>query len=351
MGTCLASRTSAWLALLALLAGSGLACRRAEPRAQSVAPVQPPAEAGPPPAPSVAGPDRLAVLREKDRAWLYERVRGESLATLGPLPGTYEPVLVRCTVAAWTAPSPLTGARLDCIELGAPDGPDGPTWSWFLVFDAAGVRELLDETDVTDRSRTGGLTFPRALAGTWTFDEQGTGGRRTQVVVREETAPVRGTPQKLWVAEMTRWSTAGAAPDRKLVHFLPDLGPVMLCERDDNYHCLRLVDDKLADREHLPTMDESAAVDEKLRSTYAPALQRCFRAALLKQPGVRGHLMLHITVNATGVMESLSITDAEPALAACVKAASAGWRFPPPHGPDGNPRSKTFRIGMMFGPP
>jgi len=39
------------------------------------------------------------------------------------------------------------------------------------VFDAAGVRELQDERDVTDRSRTGGITFPRALAGTWTLDE------------------------------------------------------------------------------------------------------------------------------------------------------------------------------------
>jgi hypothetical protein len=340
------------LALLALLAAIGLACRRAEPHERTIEPTQPPGDAGQAPTPSIASPDRLAVLREEDRAWLYERVRGESLATLGPLPGTYgEPVLVRCTVVAWTAPGPLTGARLECTELGAPDGPDGRTWSRFLVFDAAGVRELQDERDVTDRSRTGGITFPRALAGTWTLDEQGAGGRRTQVVVREETAPVRGAPQRLWVAETTRWSPAGAAPDRELVHFLPDLGPVMLCERSDDYACLRLVDDKLASREDVPTMDETVAVDAKLRSTYAPALQRCYRAALAKQPGVRGHLMLHITVNAAGGVEDLSITDAEPGLAACAKAAGAGWRFPIPRGPDGNPRSKTFRIGVMFSTP
>src|SRR6185436_9598905 len=145
------------LALLALLAAIGLACRRAEPHERTIAPTQPPGDAGQAPTPSIASPDRLAVLREEDRAWLYERVRGESLATLGPLPGTYgEPVLVRCTVVAWTAPGPLTGARLECTELGAPDGPDGRTWSRFLVFDAAGVRELQDERDVTDRSRTGG---------------------------------------------------------------------------------------------------------------------------------------------------------------------------------------------------
>lgn len=337
---------------IALLAAIGIACQRAEPRERSVASPKPPGDAGQPPTPSIAGPDRLAVLREEDRAWLYEQVRGKSLATLGPLPGTYgEPVLVRCTVAAWTVPAPLTGARLDCTELGAPDGPDGHTRSRFLVFDAASVRELEDEHDVTDRSRTGGITFPRALAGTWTLDEQGAGGRRTQVIVREDTAPVRGTPQKLWVAETRRWSSAGAAPERKLVHFLPDVGPVMLCTWDDDYVCLRLVDDKVADREHLPTMDESAAVDEKFRSTYASSLQRCFRAALAKQPGGRGHLMLHITVNATGGMEALSITDAEPSLAACVKAASTGWRFPIPRGSDGKPRSKTFRLGVMFAPP
>jgi outer membrane biosynthesis protein TonB len=98
-------------------------------------------------------------------------------------------------------------------------------------------------------------------------------------------------------------------------------------------------------------MDETVAVDAKLRSTYAPALQRCYRAALAKQPGVRGHLMLHITVNAAGGVEDLSITDAEPGLAACAKAAGAGWRFPIPRGPDGNPRSKTFRIGVMFSTP
>lgn len=322
-----------------------------------------------------AAPDPLAVLREVDRTWIYEMVQGESLGKLGRAPNMREAPRARCKVVAWVVPGLLAGSRIECELMGAPDGPEGPTWSKHLIFDGVGVRELDDEHDVADRSRTGGLTFPRRLAGTWQLDEKGAGDRRTRVIVREETAPVGGVPQQLWVAETTKWPSANPSlqgPDLEIIRFLPGLGPVLLCTKTDLgnlYHCLRLVEDKPAPppapppqpqpprvsiashQAQDPSSLKSAEVAGKVASAYAPAVRRCYEATLAKRPGARGALTLTFTVNAVGKVEGVSATGFDPGLAACVKGAAATWRFPIPMSAYASPRVARFTIGLVLAPP
>jgi hypothetical protein len=294
-------------------------------------------------------------------------VQGPSLAKLGRLPNTQEAVLVRCKIVAWAVPAPLSGSHFECQTLGAPDGPEGPTTTRSLIFDAAGVREVIDEQDLADRSKTGGITLPRALAGTWQLDEKGAGGQRVQVTVREETAPVRGAPQKLWVAETRTWAPANpppAGPGLEIVRFVPGTGPVLLCTDSNNgssYHCLRLVEAPpssqpehvtiAAHQAHEPSSLRSRDVSVKIEKTYNAAVMRCYRAALAKRAGLRGTLTLHFTVNAVGKVEGFSATGLDAGVAACVKAAAASWRFPIPISAFAEPRSARFTIGLMFSPP
>jgi hypothetical protein len=341
----------------------------AQPQAPAKPQAPPPQDpkAGDPLAPPAGAKDPLAVLREVDRYWLYEMVQGTSLTTLQRPPNTHEAVLVRCKIVAWAVPAPLTGSRFECQTLGAPDGPEGPTSYRSLVFDAAGVREVDDENDLTDRSRTGGITFPRALDGRWKLEERGAGDRRVQVIVREETAPVRGTPQKLWVAEATKSPPAGTAPraiEVQTVRYVPGTGPVLLCTQyssGDFHHCLRLVETPppsqpehvtiAAHQAHEPSSLRSRDVSLKIETTYGSAVRRCYLAALAKRPGLRGTLTLHFTVNAVGKVEGFTATGLDAGMAACVKAAAAAWRFPIPISAYAEPRSARFTIGLMFTPP
>lgn len=371
---------TAWLALVAAL-GLGPVARADSPDGAK-APGDPLAAPGNPLAPpppgtpgtpgTLAAVESLGVLREVDRVWTYERVQGESLAKLERPPNVRAIPQVRCKVVAWTVPAPLTGSRLDCEELGAPGGPAGSKWSRYLVFDGAGVREVADATELTDRSRTGGITFPHALDGRWKLDERGTGGRRTQVLVREETAPVRGAAEKLWVAETTKWppTTAahqGPAPkatDLEIVQYLPGTGPVLLCtkaDRESRYQCLRLVEEPPPARRrpaeritissqqaHDPSSLKAAAVAAKILSTYGPGVRRCYQAVLAKRPGTRASLTIDLTVNAVGKVEAPSVTGSDRGLAACVKATAASWRFPIPMSAYAEPRAAQFSIGLVF---
>lgn len=372
-----ASGLAASLALLGALALGPVA--RADSPAGAKAPENPLASpSGDPLAPSpgtrgtpgtLSAVESLAVLREVGRVWTYEKVQGESLAKLGRLPNVRENPRVRCKVVAWTVPAPLTGARLECAELGAPGGPAGPTWSRHLVFDSAGVRELAAETDLTDRSRTGGITFPRALDGKWKLDERGAGGRRTQVILREETAPVRGASERLWVAETTKWPPPGPspkAPELEIVRYLPGTGPVLLCTKttpESLYQCLRLVEDPPPARRgpaerisissqqaHDSSSLKAATVATKILSTYGPGVRRCYQAMLAKQPGARASLTIELTVNAVGKVEDLSVTGSDRGLAACVKATTSSWRFPIPMSSYAEPRAAQFSIGLALSP-
>ena len=394
------ARGSAALALLAALglgpvAGAD-APQGAKPPPKAPAPAPAPASQDPlaPRAPklddpfarSPSAPDPLAVLREVDRTWLYERVQGESLAKLGPPPSVREAPRVRCKVVAWPLSGPLAGSHLECEPLGVADGPAGPAWKKHLIFDGVGVREVEDERELADRSRTGGLTFPRVLDGRWKMDERGAGNRRTQVMVREvardEVAPVRGAAEKLWVAETAKWPSAtpsAKGPDLEVVQLRPGFGPVLLCTKqglDSQYQCLRFVEEPPAElppaggpagkprpqppqaervtisktQTHDPSTLKPAQVTAKISSSYLSAVRRCYQTTLAKRPGARGALTLDFTVNAVGKVEGVSVTGFDTGLAACVQTAVTAWRFPIPMSAYAEPRAARFSVGLALTP-
>lgn len=329
---------------------------------------------------SPAAPDPFAVLREDGRSWSYETALGESLSTLVVPP---QGARWLCEVKPWTAPGEAERSSVVCdLDGAAPDGPDtGAAWTLWLVFDQVGVRQVDEQdTDVGDHSKTLGLTFPRKLRGTWKLDEKAPDGARTRVTVREQTANVRGVARKVWVAEAERWAPPidgkVAAPDRHLVHFVPGLGPVLMCTREgkpgSQYHCLRLTANPPPDsppaspdsppappqgrvsisskQAHDPSTLKADDLAAKIASSYLGGVRRCYQAVLAKRPTTRGALTLDFTVNAVGKTTAISVKGVNDGLAGCVATQIAGWRFPIPQSTYAEPRDARFTLGLALAP-
>lgn len=329
-------------------------------------------------------PDPLAVLREPGRGWVFKRVFGKSLTSLVE-PG--QEVLWLCEVKPWTAPGPLVRSSLVCDRHPkALDGPEsGSEWTIWLVFDDVGVRQLDEETtNAGDRTRTRGITFPRKLEGTWKLDEKGRAGGRTLVSVREDTARVRGVARKVWVAEVQRWDppVGGkvADPAEYHVQFIPDVGPVLMCQGrpGPGYECLQLVEAKppppppppdaskppappppppppgrvtIASKvAHDPSTLKAADVGAKIASAYLGGVRRCYLAVLAKQPRARGELSLVFTVNAVGKTTMITVKGFDDGVASCVAKLVNDWRFPIPQSTYAEPRNARFTIGLGFAP-
>jgi TonB family protein len=82
---------------------------------------------------------------------------------------------------------------------------------------------------------------------------------------------------------------------------------------------------------------------------YAPGIQFCYDNELKKNPGLRGKLVVSITVLASGEVSAVSIVDDSlhsPAVTQCILAQIRGWRFPPiSHG------VTSFKSPFVFTPP
>jgi TonB family protein len=82
---------------------------------------------------------------------------------------------------------------------------------------------------------------------------------------------------------------------------------------------------------------------------YAPGIQFCYDNELKRNPGLRGKLVVNITVLADGsVSEAIVVEDklGSPAVTQCVVAQIRGWRFPAiPSG------TTSFKTPFVFTPP
>ncbi|HEU4930046.1 MAG TPA: TonB family protein [Candidatus Krumholzibacteria bacterium] len=82
---------------------------------------------------------------------------------------------------------------------------------------------------------------------------------------------------------------------------------------------------------------------------YAPGIQFCYDNELKKNAGLRGKLVIAITVLASGEVSDASVVEntlGSQAVASCVLAQVRGWRFPAiPHG------VTSFRAPFVFTPP
>jgi hypothetical protein len=367
------------IAAVALLASSARADRQGDPL--STVP---------------AAPDPFAVLREEGRSWTYEPTIGETRSSLAV---ARQGVRWICEVRPWPAPGAPARSSIACgVEGRTASGPDaGSETMYWLVFEDGGVRQIDSQTtDIRDRSKTLGLTFPRTLTPTWRVDETGREGGRARVSVREETATVRGVARKVWVAETERWaSPAGGEvgnPERWIIQFIPGLGPVLMCRQSpvprSPFHCLRLIDHKpppaasqpppdasqpppppdasqppppppppppgrvtIASKvAHDPSTLKAPAVAGKIASTYLGAVRRCYVAALAKQPRAKGELSLVFTVNAVGKTTMITVKGFDDGVAGCVAKLVNDWRFPIPQSTYAEPRNARFTIGLGFAP-
>ncbi|MBE0566446.1 MAG: energy transducer TonB, partial [Krumholzibacteria bacterium] len=82
---------------------------------------------------------------------------------------------------------------------------------------------------------------------------------------------------------------------------------------------------------------------------YAPAIQFCYENELKKNPGLRGKLVVSLTVTADGAVTEATIIEdglGAPAVTGCSLAQIRGWQFPPvPAG------VTTFQVPFLFTPP
>jgi TonB family protein len=82
---------------------------------------------------------------------------------------------------------------------------------------------------------------------------------------------------------------------------------------------------------------------------YAPGIQFCYDNELKRNPGLRGKLVVSITVLANGAVSEAEIVDdrlGSPSVTQCVLAQIKGWRFPAiPSG------TTSFKTPFVFTPP
>lgn len=82
---------------------------------------------------------------------------------------------------------------------------------------------------------------------------------------------------------------------------------------------------------------------------YAPAIQFCYENELKKNPGLRGKLVVSLTVLADGRVSDAVVVDdglGAPAVTGCALAQIQGWQFPAVEA-----GVTTFRIPFLFTPP
>lgn len=317
--------------------------------------------------------DALAVLREVDRAWTFERVTGPELGRLG---AEATAAKVRCKVAEVKA-RPVR-ARIECATVPAdPMATPQPVQGLTLVFGDKEVRQLVDEdpAQLAARGNAGAFTFPRTLKGSWRYADARPDGARVEVSVHADKMDVAGAPTTVWIAEWTGQPARRAGPrddvPRAVAVFAPGIGPVLRCSIDGthgapSYSCLRLVaepaDPSKPKPRPAPTVaitskyaqDKSSlsagAVASKLSAAYLPAVRRCYAELLRKKPAARASLELDFTVNAVGKLADPKAKTGEDALATCVQTAMADWRFPIPQSEYGEPRNARFTITVKLAP-
>jgi TonB family protein len=82
---------------------------------------------------------------------------------------------------------------------------------------------------------------------------------------------------------------------------------------------------------------------------YAPGIQFCYDNELRKNPGLRGKLVVSLTVLANGtVSEAIVVQNTlrSTAVTECVMSQIRGWQFPTiPHG------NSSFKTPFVFTPP
>ncbi len=82
---------------------------------------------------------------------------------------------------------------------------------------------------------------------------------------------------------------------------------------------------------------------------YAPAIQYCYESELKNDPGLRGKLVVSLTVAADGRVTDAAVVEdrlGNPAVADCALAQIRAWRFPAIDG-----GATTFRVPFLFTPP
>ncbi len=324
--------------------------------------------------------DPFAMLRERDRAWTFELATGPSIGALAPVKGAPH---TRCRVADTAPVGSVARSVIECAPVGAVTGERAAqlTQRFYLVFEPAGVREVMfgpdDPAQLVERSNAGAFTFPRALAGRWSYDVKRPDGTRVIVAVHEELAAVHGTKTTLWVAESTTQTDTAGAPVIAAAAFTPGVGPALKCtatrsKRTSSYSCLRRIDEPVAavtppkprpvaavsvvsKTAHDKSSLSAVAVAAKLTASYLPGIRRCYEELLRRRPGARGSLVVDFTVNAVGTLADPAVTTAGKAtddtLAGCARREMTSWRFPIPQSQYSEPRNARFTIELRLVPP
>jgi hypothetical protein len=91
-------------------------------------------------------------------------------------------------------------------------------------------------------------------------------------------------------------------------------------------------------------------VVRKIQAAYMAGVKRCYKAALAKDPTLRGTLALSLIVNETGRTVNGAAKGVGAELDACVTGLMAGWRFPIPKDADGEPTDTSFTVALTVVP-
>ena len=82
---------------------------------------------------------------------------------------------------------------------------------------------------------------------------------------------------------------------------------------------------------------------------YAPGIQFCYENELKKSPGLRGKLIVSLTVQANGTVSNVVLVEdslRSAAVTDCVLAQMRGWKFPAIEA-----GVVTFKTPFVFTPP
>ena len=86
----------------------------------------------------------------------------------------------------------------------------------------------------------------------------------------------------------------------------------------------------------------------KIKSVYLPAIRRCYKTYLLKDPSARGLVRLKFTVTESGSTFNGTAHGFASEVDACITAHMPGWRFPIPRDRNGDATNAIFTISIQL---
>jgi hypothetical protein len=95
---------------------------------------------------------------------------------------------------------------------------------------------------------------------------------------------------------------------------------------------------------------EAVTVLHKVRSAYLAGLKRCYKTRLAAAAGIRGRVVLNLTVNEAGRTVNGAARGFDSDLDRCITGLVQSWRFPLPHDRNGDATAASFSVRVLFAP-